>query len=721
MRARHSSGLARTLLAVVVLVAPASRLAGQDTTVRNPVKPVRVPAVTITATRTEKDVFTTPAPVSILDKLTLSEQAPNTVVDLFVQLPGLDVAGVGGNQIRPTVRGQRGQRILLLEDGIRLNNSRRQQDFGELPALVDVSAVERIEVVRGPASVLYGTDAIGGVVNVITRTPTAEGLHGSLGYRYSSADVQSKLVGTAQGRRGRLGFLASGAVRDAKAYSAPAGSYGSIKLASETRVHDTGVDDHTIDLYASYQLGARHGVFAKYHQYRADRTGFGYVDPADYAPSQPFVQILFPFQDFDKYTLGYTGTNLGSAVADRVSLVGYAQDNDRRLDNNVLIQVGAPGQEVEVHTKNFTDLGTFGFRAEATKLVGQRVLLTYGADLFHDDSENTDTSVTTVRGFGPPSTDSSTVPLVPNATYGSWGLFAQGDVTVTERASVIVGARYQDVNAATKATPGRTDPLVDASDHTVVGALNALYRVTDNVTALAAVGRAFRSPNLVERFFNGVTPEGAAFQAPNPDLDPETSLNVDLGLRYRSDALYLEGFVFRNEVRNGIRIAPKGPPVAGPDTFWNVNVDKLRYVGVELAGDVRLPLNLGLGANYTHLSSKDVLDPSNPVGETYDDKLNAQLRYTHPSDRFWIEYALRWNGDRKDVLTGASPVGATLPSFTTHTLRAAVTVVRRRGHTQRLGLAVTNLTDELYAEFQNASFFRPQPRRGVTLTWDMTL
>ncbi|MGH7675382.1 MAG: TonB-dependent receptor plug domain-containing protein, partial [Gemmatimonadales bacterium] len=150
----------------MLVFAPAVRLAGQDTTARTQDKPVRVPAITITATRTEKDVFLTPAPVAILNKLTLGEQAPNTVAEAFAQLPGLDVAGVGANQTRPTVRGQRGQRVLLLEDGIRLNNSRRQQDFGELPALVDVSTVERVEVVRGPASVLYGTDAIGGVVNL---------------------------------------------------------------------------------------------------------------------------------------------------------------------------------------------------------------------------------------------------------------------------------------------------------------------------------------------------------------------------------------------------------------------------------------------------------------------------------------------------------------------------------------------------------------------------
>ncbi|MGH9259330.1 MAG: TonB-dependent receptor plug domain-containing protein, partial [Acidimicrobiales bacterium] len=540
----------------------------------------------------------------------------------------------------------------------------------------------------------------------------------------------SKLAGTVQARRGRFGFQAGGAVRDANAYAAPGGSYGDITLAGETRVHDTGVDDNTIDLYASYDLSARHRVFAKYHRYRADRAGFGYVDPADYAPNQPFVQILYPYQDFDKYTAGYTGTSLGSTVADRVSLVAYAQDNDRQLNNNVRVSLGGPG-ELEINTQNVTDLSTFGFRAEATKLVGGRVLLTYGADLFRDDSRNTDSSVATVRGFGPPSADTSTTPLVPNATFRSWGAFAQGDITLTGRASAILGVRYQDVRTATEPTPGLSDPLVERSDRTVVGALNALYRLGDNITALAAIGRAFRSPNLVERFFNGVTPEGAASQVPNPALEPETSVNVDLGLRFRSPTLYVEGFVFRNEVHNGIRLACRTEPAPGASpgacgdsvnglpAYWNENVERLRYVGVEISADVRLPRGFGVAANYTHLSSTD--DSTNgPVGESYDDKVNAQLRYTHPSHRFWIEYALRWNGDRKDVLTAPSPVGPTLPSFTTHTLRAMVTVLRRGGQTQRLGLAVTNLTDALYAEFQNASFFRPQPRRGVTLTWDMT-
>src|SRR5436190_1584212 len=104
---------------------------------------------------------------------------PRTTRPAF-DVAGLDATGVGANQRRPEIRLQRGQRILLLEDGLRLNNARRQQDFGELPALAG-GDVQQVEVVRGPSSVLYGTDALGGVVNIITRgapQSSAPDLHG---------------------------------------------------------------------------------------------------------------------------------------------------------------------------------------------------------------------------------------------------------------------------------------------------------------------------------------------------------------------------------------------------------------------------------------------------------------------------------------------------------------------------------------------------------------
>ena len=694
----------------------------QDTTTRNKQQPVPLTPVTVTATRTEKDVFLTPSAVSVFDRNDLLELKPNTVADLFVNLQGLDITGVGANQTRPSIRGQRGQRVLLLQDGVRLNNARRQQDFGEIPGLVDVNMIDRVEIVRGPASVLYGTDAIGGVVNLITLRPRYEGVHGSFGYRFSNYDGQHRAVGSAYGRSGNLSFMLGGTYRDADDFRAPAGTYGDIVLTDTTTVLNTGTRDYSVEAYAAYDIGGRHEVFGRYQRYDADTSGFGLVEPDAYAPGSPRIDILYPFQTFDKFTLGYRGRQLNTPVADRVSFVGYYQDNDRQLNNDITgIPLGAPGTELQIHTKNVTDIGTVGGRLEASKLAWGSVMWTYGADFFHDDSKNADVSETTILGFGPPMTSVDSTPSIPNATYQSIGAFAQADWQVTNRASLILGARWQNVRAETKETPGLSEPLVGESDQTVVAALNALYSVTRNVTLIGTVGRAFRSPNLVERFFSGPTPEGGAFQVRNPNIEPETSLNFDLGVRYQDRRFSFEGFFFHNTIRDGIRIAATGDSIMGLPTFWNTNVDKLRFLGLELAGEALLPYGFLVRANYTHFDTKDVNDPENPVGDGYDNKLVARVRYTHPTNRLFAEYEFRWNGERGDVFTVATPpVGDVLPAFTTHSIRAGWVFFQRGMLQQRIGVAVTNFTNELYAEFANAAFFRPQPRRGLLITWDMT-
>jgi hemoglobin/transferrin/lactoferrin receptor protein len=648
----------------------------QDTTARNVENPVRLTPVAVTATRSEKDVFLTPTPVGVMDAQDLLELQPNTAADLFTRLPGLDITGVGANQVRPSIRGQRGQRILLIQDGLRLNNARRQQDFGEIPGLVDVSRLETIEIVRGPSSVLYGTDAIGGVVNLRTSKPRYDGVHGSLGFRYSEYDQQYKGIGTVSGRMGDFSFQLSGSGRGASAYDAPSGTYGEITLDSTTKVLNSGTNDYNIEAYAAYEFAVRHEVWGKYERYDADTTGFGLVEPEKYTDETQRIEILYPFQTFNKGTAGYRGSRLDLPVADNIEFTAYFQNNKRQLNNNITGIPAGPGAEIQFFTENFTDIETFGGRLEAKKLAWGSVMWTYGVDYFKDNVENADTSMQVFIGFGPPGSPpmifGDSVANLQNASYASVGVFAQADWQLTDRASLILGARWQDVTSKTKQTPGYPDSLITSeSDQTIVAALNALYSVTDNVTLIGTVGRAFRSPNLVERFFAGPTPEGSGFQARNPDLKPETSLNVDVGARFRSRTVFLEGFFFYNTIYDGIRIQATGDSVGSLPAFMNVNVDKLRFLGVELVGDVLLPAGFSVGANYTHFDTKDVNDPQNPVGDSYSNKLLAHLRWTDPTSRVFAEYEFRWNGERKDAFTGTPAVGLVLPSFTTHNVRAA--------------------------------------------------
>jgi hemoglobin/transferrin/lactoferrin receptor protein len=281
----------REILRALALVSAPAFVAAQGTPDSTRARDtVLLSPVVVTATRSPKEVFLTPAPVNVFDRSDIRVRAPNTLTDLFRGQTGLDVSGVGLSQVRPVIRGQLGQRILLLADGERLNNSRRQQDFGEIPGLLDVSTIDRVEVVRGPASVLYGSDAIGGVINVITRTPDLEGLHGAAGARYSSADAQRRVFGTAEGRSGRWGFLLGAAARRADDHKGPAGDYGNIRLAGETPVHDSRGRDWSANAYVGYRLGEGRELFTRYERYRADTAGFGYVDPSAYSPGDPTIR-----------------------------------------------------------------------------------------------------------------------------------------------------------------------------------------------------------------------------------------------------------------------------------------------------------------------------------------------------------------------------------------------------------------------------------------------
>lgn len=716
---KHPSTWQRTRLALslaVLAAVPTAALAQQDTTAA----PIELEPITVTATRTPQQVFNTANPVFVIDTAGIRRQTPNTAADLFRSLPGLDITGVGPNQIRPIIRGQRGQRILLLENGLRLNNARRQQDFGELPALVDVNEIDRVEVVRGPLSVLYGTDAIGGAVNLIKRTyPSAAdgGVHGQVSFLASGRDDQVRPNGAISWRGGKVGVQASATYRDAQAYTAPAGTFGDITLPTETTVFDTGVQDESYRLGLGIDLSERHAVYGEASYYQARDAGFGRIDEALFGPGTPLIQIVYPDQKVSRFTLGYDGKGLDWGIADRVGVKAYYGRNQRDLDFNVFVPFG-PGAGLALTQDGFTDVKTAGARLEAMKVVGGRHLVTYGLDFFQDHSDNTLVSTTIFIGGGPPPSTDST-PSVPNATYRSTGAFVQGEFHLGDRFTTVLGLRGQEVRAKTRETQGLTEPQIESVDRTVVGSANLLFAVSRELNLIGAVGRGFRAPNIVELFFNGFTPEGQAFQQPNPDLKAETSVNVDVGFKWRRRNLYLEAFAYQNTIRNGIRIAATGDTTStGFPVLQNVNVEQLRFRGVEVMAQVGLGAGFWVEGNYAHQSSKDVDDPANPVGDSYSDKVVGELSYRRPSGRFMLAYRIRHNGEQKDNVPAGSVIGPVLPAFTVHEVYGSLRLPDVARTRNTVSLTVRNLTNTLYAEFANTTgLFRPDPGRNVIVTW----
>jgi outer membrane receptor protein involved in Fe transport len=509
-------------------------------------------------------------------------------------------------------------------------------------------------------------------------------------------------------------------VRRAKTYTAPAGTFGALTLADETRVDLTGVEDENYSLLLGYRFTPKSRIAFGFERYDADEAGFGFVDPAAYDPGGATVEIRYPFQTFQKFSLNYRVEDLGYPVADRMEVTFYKQSNKRQLNFDLFTSFGPqapPGAGLLMHTENVSDLSTVGLRFEAKKLVADPVLVTYGVDFFEDDSRNTDYGVTTIRGFGPDMVTESDTPNLPNARYSSLGAFVQGEFEITDKTRIIAGTRVQRITGESLPTENFTQELGDFENRTVVGSLNILQEMAPGLTAVGTLGRAFRAPNLVEMFFEGPTPEGNGYQQRSTDLVAETSLNFDLGLRYTNARVSAEGFYFRNKIFDGIRIAPTGDFVGELPTFTNVNVAELLFEGFEMALGTKLGRGFGTGGSFTHVDTRDVLDPNNPIGESFSTKTTGWIRYDDPGDRFWLQFEGRRQGERKDVLLSDSPIGDVLPGFTVFTARVGVSIPNpATGLTYRVGLSLENLTDQLYAEFANASFFRPEPGRNLTLT-----
>ena len=725
----------------------------------------------VTATGSEIDTFDIPAPVIVIDAERIREISPDNAADLLRSEPGVDVNGIGPNQARPIIRGQRGLRVHFLENGLRMNNARRQTDFGEITGLVDIDHVETMEVVRGPASVLYGSDAIGGVMNLITKVPSGGAFGADLGLRFSPADEQVKTNVGIRGHSEKVSWALGGSFRSAQDYEAPSGDFGAITLTEDTLVNDTGLDDDSVNGYLGYRPNDKHEVYLRLNRYRADETGFGFVEPEAIGDdSGALVRLFYPFQDFDRYTLGYQASGLTAALANTIDFQLYRQQNERRFANDIFIDIGAPfglPADVQADTLHFTDLETTGFRAELTKIVGANQILTYGAEYYDDDSFNTDfsTTITTFRAFfplfflcpdgGTPFSPFPGLPVVafecalvstddvansPNATNTGTGVFVQDEIRAGDRFSATLGLRYAEAETKAEPTPGWDISGLDFSDDALVGSLSLTYSIKANLNLVGSYATAFRAPNIVERLFNGIVLEGAGFQVLNPDLKSEESENIDFGLKYRSRRAFFEAIYFDTEIDDAIIQFTLGPddiaqlPAATQEeiarsgidvVIQQRNADVLRADGVEVAGGFRFDNGVSIGGNFTTLDGESELGgPSADVtGNTFSEKWNGFVRYDSPARKWWAEYAIRHNGEEDIFLDPGEqpgPLGEVLPSFTVHRLAGGLTLFDNDSQEHRLGLVIDNVTDELYAEFSNATFFRPQPERNFIFTYDLS-
>ncbi len=434
------------------LAADASAKTAADTNT-----PAELPPTMVTATRTEEDVKSLPYSVNTVAPDDLSRMMPRTTPEALREVPSVMVQKTSQGQGSPFLRGFTGFRTLMLVDGIRLNNSTFRDGPNQYWSTIDPYSLDRLEVVRGPSSVMYGSDAIGGTVNAITkgRQDYGPGLdyNGGALYRFGSAD---------ESHIGRPEFSAQYDETFGVHVGASIKEFGDLRGGSDVgRQPKTGYDEWDLDAKLEYRVNQNSRLVYGHQTVRMDdawRTHSTiYAVPWAGTKAGTDRERLFD-QARDLDYLQYHAEGLGGFAQElHVSLSHqYQGEQENRIRGNGNREV----QEVDVHTMGLS------LQLASGTPIGR---LVYGAEYYHDwvDSSfrgyNAAGDLTTVRVQGP---------VADDAGYDLVGAFLEDHIPLfEERMELIVGGRYThaqvDANKIRNPSNGSTFSMQDSWDNVV--------------------------------------------------------------------------------------------------------------------------------------------------------------------------------------------------------------------------------------------------------------
>jgi len=610
---------------------------------------------------------------------------PATTGDALISVPGVDLVKTGPWASQVSIRGLSGDRVLLMVDGVRLNTTR---GHGGQSSLVPLSRLDAVEVMPGASSAEFGSDAMGGVVNLIThRSLFSDVRSGTVTLLAQTSDPGGAHDGSARVRilSPQLGAEVSAGLASADALVTPegrvpnSGSHENDWVARGAAKLGTAVFDLEHSHHAAHDVGLpafnqSTGSFGSYPEQARDADRFEITAPG--SGWRPDLSLLSVYQDyrtgFDETTvegLYHNGNYIGSrttAAVDRIS------------------------------SRSWTFQPTVSFpRWSDLRLRGE-----FRKDLA-DGPRLTRTLVMNASG----TTTSDTTRLtesVPEASLLSWAVSASA-VPLQRPFRLELGTRYDQVRAEAESTATSSTPPADTRHHRL-SAEAGVSRAWFGVEPYLHVASGFRVPNLDERYFNDEIHGGFRLYG-NTDLRPERSVSYEGGLRalglFSGRLREARISVFRSDVEDMISVRYVGAVFLVPH-FQYFNVDRARVEGLEATtelqlGGVRIGLNAANPRGIDRNTGERLLDAGTPR-VTFD-----VITPIPRASMLTIGARVRWN----DAVRSPDSSFAR-PAFWTTSLELSAVHWRTRAV-----VAVQNLFDASYREPLS---FIPEPTRTFAIS-----
>ncbi len=644
----------------------------------------RAPEVLVTAARVPETAFEAPYIAQSLTDTDIEQGAYRTLPNALAEIPAIMVQKTGHGQASPYIRGFTGFHTLMLIDGIRLNNSTFRSGPNQYWNTVDPLSVERLEAVKGPSSVLYGSDAIGGTVNAITKGPIGYGegfqCGGRLSYRLSSAErsqVGRTELWTTWDHK--LGLYIGGSTKH----------FGDLEGGRHVNTQkETGYGEWDLDFKAEYFLRpdlvlvfghqtVRQNKVPRTHQTVHSEVWQGLARGGDLARNL--------WQERDLTYVQLHATELQGWVESMSLSLSWHEQNERRERERV----------GRAQHRQGTDVGTVGFWAqlESPSPIGR---LVYGVEVYHDNV-NSFNSTNPIQG-----------PVADDASYDLVGVFLEDRFAACEKLDLIVGGRYQHARARAASVQdpvtglrGRLDERFDA----LVGSARFVYHCDDenHWNVFGGVSQGYRAPNLSDltRFDTARTLE---FETPAPGVDPEHFLAYEIGVKAEYEQFAARAAWWYTAIDDMIIRTPTGAIVGGRFEVTKQNAGRGYVTGVEFGASWRfLPQWTAFGT-FAWLDGQVETFPTpapmaamEPIDRRMPTTGRVGLRWDDPAGRCWAEAEAVFADDADDLSTRDArdrsriPPGGT-PGYGVVSLRGGYRV----SENVDLTLAIENITNEDY-------------------------
>ncbi len=635
--------------------------------------------VQVTATRSNKRDIDIAAAVTAIDENRILEQAPDVIAEMLRGEPGTFFQQTTPGQGIPIIRGLKGSQILHMVDGMRLNNAFFRNAPNQYLGLVDSFAAQRMEVVRGSQGSLYGADAMGGVLNILTAEPNYSAaqwqqesrLYGS----YDSVDDGWVVSARTQGGKQGWGFAGGASYQDHSSRTSGSGeqlvpSAYTSKAADLKFVFDTS---ERSSLMVAAQLMEQPST-PRYDELVA---GFGQHEPSS-------EQFLFE-------------PNRRSFIHARFRLDGRTAWFDqfeahvaRQLitDDRLTQEYGSP---VVVTERNDSTLD--GLTLQFNSSLPSGIPLVWGAEYYTDavasqrftQLEGED-ALTEVRSRFP-----------DGSSMDSSAVYFSGEWLATDNFDLNAGLRYSWFDISLPADENHAKVVLTPSDLT--GDIHAVYEVNPELKLVANFGRGFRPPNIFDLATLGPRP-GNRFNVANPDLDPETVWSYDLGFKTETDQLEMEVFAFYLDYSDKITSVFTGEVTPdGRDIVRSENRNSVEIYGLEAGVFWAAMDDLRVFAvvNYTHGEEQADIGPAFPADRIPPLNGKLGLEYFFKADWRFEPYLLF--ASQQDRLSPRDVRDPRInPSGTAGWGTLNLSLDWQATSSLQLGLRLENLADKAYRE-----------------------